>query len=172
MKNYQSSYLYKLDRFHREQLKSFEADRIKKSLSEEDYFVMKMKKFGINIISKENTRSNDDGIDFLIIENGDIFVCQLKYWTKPLAKKEIKAIFGEMFLSSISLEYKNKNFNIKYLLICPFINNNTFKMIKEYSKEKYYVIHSEEFVELMINPTYFINRKFYESEVYYEEYRN
>ncbi len=173
MKNYMGVQFYNLDRFYRDQLNSFERDRIIKSVNEEEYFTQRMRKFGIKIITEDkDTRSNDDGIDFVIEYKEIIFICQLKYWGKPLGKKLIKAIFGEMFLSDISIKYREKEKNIRYLLICPFINNKNISSINKYSKEKFYVIHGEAFVELLNNPMYFIEKKIYEKEEQYGEYQN
>jgi hypothetical protein len=163
MNNFYDIHFYKLNKFYREQFKSIERDRLKKNLSEEDYFRERMDRFNIEVFPrKKNTRSIDDGIDFIIKCNEKTFICQLKYWGKPLGKKLIKEVFGQMYLSNASIEYRKEKRHIKYLLICPFVSENCINIIKQYSEENYYVIFGEKFIELLLNPVYFMQKNIYE----------
>lgn len=165
MNNFYDMHFYELDKFHRDQFKRIEKDRLEKKLSEEDYFRERMERFNIEIFPrKKNTKSKDDGIDFIIKYKEKTFICQLKYWGKPLGKKLIKEIFGQMYLSDVSIEYRKEKRFIKYILICPFVSEKCTNVIKQYLEENYYVIFGEQFIELLLNPLYFIHKKMYERE--------
>ena len=159
MKNFDIFHMYKLDKFHRIQLQNIEKDRILKSMNEEEYFKERLKKFKIDILPKnKKSHCKDDGVDFVIYYGNIICICQLKYWGKPIGKKYIKEIFGDMFLSNISLGFKEKNIKIIYMLICPFIYNQGAHEVNRYLNQNYYVIYGKMFVEFLINPLHFLNK--------------
>ncbi|MBX4258831.1 restriction endonuclease [Clostridium estertheticum] len=166
MKLYNNIQLYKLDKFHREQLHRFEKDRLLKELNEEDYIRVRISRFFEFITPKKNTRSRDDGIDFILRYNGKIFVFQLKYWKSSLGRKLIKEIYGQMYLSNISMKYRENGEKLIYLLLCPFVNNECTEINNEYLQENYYIVSGEKFVEFLINPLCFMQKKIYEKKEY------
>lgn len=172
MINVFSNNLYKLNKFYREQLKEIIKDIKEKEISEEDYFRNRMLKFNVNIEPKcKDTRSKDDGIDFIIYNNNQIFICQLKFWEKALNKKIIKEIYGGMYLSDLAIKYRNQRKKVKFCLFCPFVNDNCIEFLKQYYKEDYYIFYNEEFIEALLNPMNFVkNRMFDMEESNYDRY--
>lgn len=155
--------VYRLDEFHRDELLKIEKDRNEKNIDEEEYVREKIRKSDITIINgKKCTNTKDDGVDFGIIYSETIYICQVKYRGKPLGKKEIKEIYGSMLLSEFALKCKEENKNLKYFLICPFINMCCDKLQEQYSKEGYYLITNEKFIDLLTNPKYFFEYNLYE----------
>lgn len=129
----------------------------------EEFIIERMRKFGVlndNIIKKKyyykKVNANDNGVDFTLKVKQEYFVCQLKYWNKKLNNKIIKQIFGDLYLSEVSCILRSNNSKLNYILLCPFIGRNVMKSINSFTKENYYIIAKEEFIEFLTNPYYFL----------------
>ncbi|MDU1413472.1 MAG: hypothetical protein E6929_11730 [Clostridium sp.] len=157
--------IYELESFYRNELLKIEKHRTKYNIGEEQFVKQRLLESNLEMIFyKEKACAKDDGIDFVFKYNNEIYICQLKYWKKSLGLKQIKVIYGDMFFSELAIKYRNNNMNTKYILICPFLNAKCNKFLKEYSKYNYYLIANEKFIQLILNPTYFFEKKIYERD--------
>lgn len=167
MSNFNESF-YNLGRFHQKQLLKIEADRCRRNMNQEDYIKTILEEFDITIINSNKKQNHkDDGIDFIMMYNNQIYICQVKYWKKPLCKKEIKEIYGAMYLSEFAIRCRNDKKVLKYLLICPFISMRCNELEEMYSKENYYLVANAKFIDLLTNPQYFMENNLYERNVIY-----
>lgn len=130
----------------------------KENVDAEQYLLMRMKQSDINVVySKCNSFINDDGVDYIIKNNGYIYIIQLKFnLKKVLNRKEIKRIYGDMILSRPVFEINSNKDIIKYLILSPFINNFNKDDKKIFRENKLYLINSDEFIGFFNNPKYYL----------------
>ncbi|MBY7025056.1 hypothetical protein HYI08_07485 [Clostridium botulinum] len=162
--------LYRLDEFYRRNYRELEEDRKSKKVNEEQYFRKRLKQFGIKFEPIEKKiQSRDDGVDFVIEFKGEIYICQLKYWSRDVNNKLVKQTFGDMYFSRKAINFRRVKKKVVYFLICPFLGRQCIEFINEYSKENYFIISEENFIEMLINPTNFFSKKIYYRGVIYDE---
>lgn len=154
--------LYRLDEFYRKNYRELEEDRKIKNMNEEQYFRKRLKQFDIKIQPIEKkSQSRDDGVDFIIEFDSQIYICQLKYWSRNVNNKLVKQIWGDMYFSRKAINFRKLQKKVIYFLICPFSGKECTKFVEEYSKQDYFIISEENFIEMLINPTNFFSKKIY-----------
>ena len=130
-----------------------------KGIDGEIYVLNRIKKFELDLLYYENkSNNNDDGVDFIIKINNQIYIMQLKfYFKKSINKKEIKTIFGDMFLSDKSFEIRENYSAVKYIILFPFANATLVTNEKKYLNHNLLLIYGEHFIRFLVNPKVFLN---------------